>query len=348
MATVSVRYIVDDVDAAIAFYTERLGFREAMHPAPGFAMLSRGDLRLLLSAPSGAAGGGQALPDGTRPEPGGWNRLSLEVADLGATVDELRAAGARFRNEIVEGVGGRQILLEDPAGNPIELFEPTRPEAAFTATHGHEHGHEPPVASDVATFVRANLPPPPARVLEIGAGDGELARTLAGAGYDVLAIDPEPRGAGVRACALHELDEPPASFDAAVAVVSLHHVEPLAGSVARLADSLKPGAPLVLDELDVAALDRTAAAWWIEQRCARGADAPDDPDEVVAEHRAHLHPLERILEALAERFELGVPLRGAYLYRWHLDASLRPVEEELIARGRLPAVGARLLAFRQS
>lgn len=130
MASVSVRYIVDDVDVAIAFYTGQLGFEEVMHPAPTFAMLSRGALRLLLSEPSGAGGGGQAMPDGTRPEPGGWNRFSLEVSDLAATVERLRMAGARFRNEIVVGVGGKQILLEDPCGNPIELFEPTLPEAS--------------------------------------------------------------------------------------------------------------------------------------------------------------------------------------------------------------------------
>jgi catechol 2,3-dioxygenase-like lactoylglutathione lyase family enzyme len=132
MATVSVRYIVDDVDAAIAFYTRNLGFHEEMHPAPTFAMLSRGDLRLLLSAPSGAGGGGQAMPDGTNPEPGGWNRFSLEVSDLTAMVEELRKAGAHFRNEIVTGVGGKQILLDDPSGNPIELFEPTLPEASLS------------------------------------------------------------------------------------------------------------------------------------------------------------------------------------------------------------------------
>lgn len=129
MPTVSVRYIVHDVDEAIAFYRERLGFEEVMHPAPTFAMLVRGELRLLLSAPSGAGGGGQAMPDGTRPEPGGWNRFSLEVDDLSARVEALREAGARFRSEIVTGVGGRQILLEDPSGNPIELFEPALPEA---------------------------------------------------------------------------------------------------------------------------------------------------------------------------------------------------------------------------
>ena len=129
MATVSVRYIVDDVDAAIAFYCGHLGFREQMHPAPTFAMLVRGDLRLLLSAPGGGGGGGQAMPDGRSPAPGGWNRICLETADLVGEVDALRRAGVRFRNDVVTGVGGRQILLEDPAGNPVELFEPMLPEA---------------------------------------------------------------------------------------------------------------------------------------------------------------------------------------------------------------------------
>jgi catechol 2,3-dioxygenase-like lactoylglutathione lyase family enzyme len=129
MATVSVRYIVDDVDAAIAFYCGQLGFHEVMHPAPSFAMLSHGDLRLVLTAPGGGPGGGQAMPDGTAPAPGGWNRFQLEVDDLEVTVARLRDQGARFRNEIVPGVGGKQILVEDPAGNPIELFEPTIAEA---------------------------------------------------------------------------------------------------------------------------------------------------------------------------------------------------------------------------
>jgi catechol 2,3-dioxygenase-like lactoylglutathione lyase family enzyme len=133
MATVSVRYIVDDVDAAIAFYCAHLDFEEVMHPAPTFAMLSRGDLRLVLSAPSGAGGGGQSMPDGTKPQPGGWNRFMLEVPDLASMVSKLRAANARFRNEIVIGVGGKQILLDDPSGNPVELFEPTRPEAKAEA-----------------------------------------------------------------------------------------------------------------------------------------------------------------------------------------------------------------------
>lgn len=140
MATVSVRYIVDDVDAAIGFYCERLGFRELMHPAPTFAMLSRDDLRLVLSAPGGGPGGGQAMPDGRVPEPGGWNRFQLEVADLDATVRDLRAAGVHFRNDVVSGVGGKQILVDDPSGNPVELFEPTRPEARMNATPTGEAG----------------------------------------------------------------------------------------------------------------------------------------------------------------------------------------------------------------
>jgi len=129
MATVSVRYIVNDVDEAIEFYCERLGFELVMHPAPAFAMLTHGDLRLVLSAPGGGPGGGQALPDGTLPSPGGWNRFALEVADLDASVAALREHGARFRSEIVDGVGGRQIIVDDPSGNPVELFEPKVDEA---------------------------------------------------------------------------------------------------------------------------------------------------------------------------------------------------------------------------
>jgi catechol 2,3-dioxygenase-like lactoylglutathione lyase family enzyme len=134
MASVSVRYIVNDVDAAIGFYCEQLGFHEDMHPAPSFAMLSKGELRLVLSAPSGQGGGGQAMPDGTVPTPGGWNRFVLEIADLDGTVERLRAAGVRFRNDIVTGVGGRQIIADDPSGNPVELFEPSRSEARLERT----------------------------------------------------------------------------------------------------------------------------------------------------------------------------------------------------------------------
>ena len=126
MPRVSVRYIVDDVDTAVAFYEGRLGFEVEARPGPGFAIVSRGPVRLLLSTPSGPGGAAQAMPDGRVPEPGGWNRIQLEVDDLVAVVEELGEAGASFRNDIVTGRGGKQILLDDPSGNPIELFEPTR------------------------------------------------------------------------------------------------------------------------------------------------------------------------------------------------------------------------------
>jgi catechol 2,3-dioxygenase-like lactoylglutathione lyase family enzyme len=129
MATVSIRYIVNDIDAAIGFYTGHLGFSVQMHPNDMFAMLTRGDLRLVLSVAGDAPGGGQAMPDGTRPEPGGWNRFSIEFSDLAAAVAQLRRDGVRFRNNLVTGVGGTQIIAEDPSGNPVELFEPAIPEA---------------------------------------------------------------------------------------------------------------------------------------------------------------------------------------------------------------------------
>ena len=132
MATVSVRYIVHDVEAAIGFYTGHLGFSVQIHPNDMFAMLNRGDLRLVLSVPGAPAGGGQAMPDGTLPQPGGWNRFAVEVPDLEATVAELRSDGVRFRNDVVTGVGGKQIIAEDPSGNPVELFEPTREEARLS------------------------------------------------------------------------------------------------------------------------------------------------------------------------------------------------------------------------
>ncbi|HEU4627470.1 MAG TPA: VOC family protein [Steroidobacteraceae bacterium] len=122
MPTVWVRYIVNDVDASIDFYS-RLGFKVDMHPAPSFAAVSRGDLQLLFSTPTGPGGASQAMPDGRRPEPGGWNRIQLRVQDLAHEVDTLKRAGARFRNDIVTGIGGKQVLLEDPSGNLVELFE---------------------------------------------------------------------------------------------------------------------------------------------------------------------------------------------------------------------------------
>lgn len=124
MTTVNVRYMVDDVDAAVAFYTTHLGFTLISKAAPAFADVARGDLRLLLSGPSSSAG--RPMSDGRRPAPGGWNRIHLIVEDLSAEVDRLRAAGVHFRNDIVTGPGGSQILLDDPSGNPIELFQSRR------------------------------------------------------------------------------------------------------------------------------------------------------------------------------------------------------------------------------
>lgn len=124
MGTVSVRYIVDDVDAASDFYVRHLDFEVVQRPGPGFAMLKRGDLRLLLNEPSGPGGAAQPMPDGRRPEAGGWNRIQLQVDDLAGVVAALRTAGVPFRSDIVTGRGGRQILVDDPADNPVELFEP--------------------------------------------------------------------------------------------------------------------------------------------------------------------------------------------------------------------------------
>jgi SAM-dependent methyltransferase len=195
-------------------------------------------------------------------------------------------------------------------------------------------------ALDVTAFVRATLPPPPARVLEVGAGDGELAAALVDAGYDVVAIDPASSGGLVRPVALHELDEAP--FDAAVAVVSLHHVEPLEPSVRRLAELVRPGGKLVVDEIDVERLDERAVGWWQGHSGHEG-----DPTEIVGELRGHLHSLELLRATLIDSFAHGEPVRGPYLYRWNLPPGLREPEERLIASGELPAVGARLVGLRR-
>jgi SAM-dependent methyltransferase len=202
-------------------------------------------------------------------------------------------------------------------------------------------------STDVNVFVLANLPAAPARVLEVGAGDGELARAVAAAGYDVVAIDPEPGADGVLPVALAELDEPDASFDAAVAVVSLHHIAPLDGSCERLGAVLRSGATLLVDEFDLERFDERAVAWWLERRRLLGFEETKPAHELVAHMRAELHPLSRIQAALDVHFELGPPLRGSYLNRWHLDEGLRPLEEELIASGDLPAVGVRLIGRRR-
>jgi catechol 2,3-dioxygenase-like lactoylglutathione lyase family enzyme len=121
-STVNVRYMVDDVGAAVAFYTAHLGFSLLSSAAPAFADVIRGNLRLLLSGPTSSAG--RPMPDGRTPAPGGWNRIHLIVEDIAAEVERLRAAGVEFRNNVVKGPGGSQILLEDPSGNPVELFQP--------------------------------------------------------------------------------------------------------------------------------------------------------------------------------------------------------------------------------
>ena len=194
---------------------------------------------------------------------------------------------------------------------------------------------------DAIAYVRASLPPPPARVLEIGAGNGELAAALTAAGYDVTAIDPKGGGT-VLPIALEALDAKPRAFDAAVAMLSLHHVVPLGRSLRRLSEVLRHGARLVVDEFDVARYDDRAATWWLNHQ-GHSKDAADH----VAEMREHLHPVDHIRAELGVWFDLGEPVPGAYLYRWYIDPDLREEEERLIAVGELPAVGARFIATRR-
>lgn len=198
------------------------------------------------------------------------------------------------------------------------------------------------LAPDVIAFARGALPARPARVLEIGAGDGELAAALAGDGYDVLAIDPSAKAEHVRAVALGDLDEPAGSFDAAIAVVALHHVEPLEASCRHLGALVRPGGIVVIDELDVMAIDHRAATWWM----ANGGNA-HDADELIAGMRGHIHPVDRMREALAPDFALGEPVRGPYLHRWHIPPGLLEAETALIAGGELPATGVRFVGTRR-
>jgi SAM-dependent methyltransferase len=205
----------------------------------------------------------------------------------------------------------------------------------------------------VLDYVLESLPAAPARVLEVGAGAGELAAALMDAGYDVVAIDPAADGdTPVQAVPLHELREPGASFSAAVAVVSLHHVNPLAESCRRLAELVRPGGALVVDEIDVERYDERTMRWWLDHReshdhVAAHGEELQGPGEIVAWLRHHCHGLGEVQAALEEWFELGPVTRGPYLYRWQLPPGMRATEEELIAAGRLPATGVRFLGTRR-
>jgi SAM-dependent methyltransferase len=199
---------------------------------------------------------------------------------------------------------------------------------------------------DVKRFVLAELPASPARVFEVGAGDGELAAVLTSAGYEVVAIDPNSEAPEVRRVALHEADDVPASFDAAVAVVALHHVEPLEQSCRRLAELVRQGGTLVLDEFDVDLFDENAARWWVARR-QRIGDEDRTPADVIAFLRHHCHTLSAMRAALEPWFELGPVVPGPYLYRWNLPPELRVAEEDDIAAGRLAAVGTRLVGTRR-
>jgi SAM-dependent methyltransferase len=199
---------------------------------------------------------------------------------------------------------------------------------------------------ELLAFVRSSLPAPPARILEIGAGDGELAKALTDGGYDVTAIDPaaEP-GSSVQQVGLIDTN---GRFDAGVAVVSLHHVDPLEASCAHLATLLDPGGILAIDEIDSQKFDVAAANWWLGQRRALGSFEEElAPGEIVDDLRHHVHPVSRIMSALRPHFEIGAPVRGPYLHRWKLRAALYEPEVDLIAAGLLPAVGWRQVAVRR-
>jgi SAM-dependent methyltransferase len=195
--------------------------------------------------------------------------------------------------------------------------------------------------ADVIAYVRSSLPRPPARVLEVGAGDGSLAVALREAGYDVVAIDPAGE-APVLPVALDDYEDHPRSFDAAVAVVSLHHVVPLGRSLRRLAGLVRHGGRLVVDEFDGWAYDERAAAWWLSHSGEEQTAA-----DMVAGLREHVHPLRAICVELSAWFDVGVPVLGPYLYRWKIDPGLRGEEERLIASGEIPATGARFVAVRR-
>jgi SAM-dependent methyltransferase len=201
------------------------------------------------------------------------------------------------------------------------------------------------VEPGVLAFARGSLPPPPARVLEIGAGDGELAAALRELRYAVTAIDPRAEeGSGVEPTALLDAD---GRYDAAIAIVSLHHVEPLAESCARLAELIEPGGVLAIDELDIRRYDERVTSWWLHQRRAAGFDDDHTPESILEGMRGHIHALDDVLAALRPHFSLGEPVRGPYLHRWHLPPGLRENEERLIGEGALPATGARVVGLRR-
>jgi SAM-dependent methyltransferase len=203
------------------------------------------------------------------------------------------------------------------------------------------------LTADLVAFVRSSLPEPPSRILEVGAGRGELASVLGAIGYTVTAIDPsaEP-DSQVEQLSLLDVRGP---FDAALAVVSLHHVDPLDESCAHLATLIPPGGRLVIDEIDIDRYDERAARWWLLQREAMGLSHEEsDPAAMVRGLREHLHSLGDICAALRPYFEIGQPVRVAYLHRWELRPSLREPELELIAEGLLPAMGARFVAIRKT
>lgn len=206
------------------------------------------------------------------------------------------------------------------------------------------------VADELVAFARANLPPAPARVLEIGAGRGELAAALRHVGYQVTAVDPRTEAtSGVEPIALIEVS---GAFDAAIAIVSLHHVEPLHESVAHLAELLPGGARVVIDELDSDRYDERATGWWLHQRRARGdasGHAEKTAQQLVTELRHHVHSWQEVAGALAAAgFDVGEPVRGPYLHRWELGPELRAAEEQAIAAGAIPAVGLRTVATRRA